>query len=460
MAINRRDFIKTTAATAAGIGITQSLPGTGRILGSNDKITLALIGTRNMGFMDLLDILKQPNIVCKTLCDVDDNWLTDRSAKLVKMGHKQPELVKDYRKIMDDKDIDAVIIGTPDHWHCLPTVEACEAGKHVYVEKPLANSIGEINVMLDAARKYKSIVQVGQHQRSGAHWKSAVEFVQSGKLGTIRQVKFWGNFNYAAGDFRMPDSDPPEGVDYDFWLGPAPSRPFNGNRFHRFWRLWRDYGGGLTSDWGVHLIDIGLWAMNVKSSPRSVSSIGGNFAGSDRGSEMPDTLSVLYEMEGFNMVWEHNAGVQSGPYDQSYGVKFIGTNGTLVADRDKWQVFPEEGLGKNKATGNIPVNQQQSADKKDEKVLRMEAIEKQMADGKSHINHCENFVRAIRYGDKLNAEIEFGHRAALYSHLGNISHWADDRIKYDEHSRKITNSEKANELITPAYRAPWEFPSV
>jgi predicted dehydrogenase len=391
-----------------------------------------------MGWFNLEDMLKQENVECKTLCDVDDSVLAEKAAALQKMGRKKPVLEKDYRRVLEDKEIDAVIVGTPDHWHCLPTVEACEVGKHVYVEKPLANSVGEINVMLDAARKYKSLVQVGQQQRSGAHWKSAIEFVRSGKLGTIRQVKFWANFNYGAGNIAVPDSDPPEGVDYDRWLGPAPLRPFNKNRFHGMWRMCRDYGGGLLTDWGVHLIDMGLWAMDVKGAPKSVQSLGGKFDSADRALELPDTLSVLYEMDGYNMIWEHNAGVQQGPYGQSYGVKFIGSNGTLVADRDKWRVFPE-GEGEE---------------------LRMEEVEDQPSDHKSHLNHCENFIRAIRYGDKLNAEIEIGHRSALFAHLGNISHWADERVIYDETNRSITNSEKGDALLTPAYRKPWKFPSL
>jgi predicted dehydrogenase len=437
---NRRKFLKTTAAATAGLGLAgrvplSAFPGS-RALGANDRITLALIGAKNMGWGDLKDLLEQPDVVCKTLCDVDDSVLMGRAAELVKMGHIKPQFEKDYRKVLDDKDIDAVIVGTPDHWHCLPTVEACEAGKHVYVEKPLANSIAEGNAMLDAARRYKRLVQVGQQQRSGAHWKSAIEFVRSGKLGTIRQVKYWANFDYGAGNVPVPDSDPPEGVDYDRWLGPAPKRPFNKNRFHGSWRMFRDYGGGLMTDWGVHLIDMGLWAMEVKTPPRSVRSLGGNFASTDRALEMPDTLTVLYEMDGFNMVWEHNGGVQSGPYDQIYGVLFMGTNGTLVADRDRWRVFPEWG-GES---------------------WRMDAVEEVKGDQMSHLNHCENFIRAIRYGDALNAEIEIGHRAALYAHLGNISYWAGERVVYDMMRRKIIGSEKADALVTPAYRPPWEFP--
>jgi predicted dehydrogenase len=440
--MKRRNFIRTSTFTATGLTLAGTMPGSllaaPSVIGANDRITLALIGARNMGWGDLTDLLKQPNVVCKTLCDVDDKVLAEKSAELVKMGHKKPELEKDFRKVLDDKDIDAVIVGTPDHWHCLPTVGACEAGKHVYVEKPLANSVAEINVMLDAARKYNSKVQVGQQQRSGAHWKSAMDFVRSGKLGTIRQVKFWGNFNYGAGNEPVPDSDVPEGVDYDRWLGPAPKRPFNRNRFHGSWRMFRDYGGGLMTDWGVHLIDMGLWAMDVKGAPKSVVSQGGNFASQDRANEMPDTLLVLYEMDGYLMSWEHNGGVQSGPYDQMYGVKFLGTNGSLVADRDKWRIFPEWGGDE----------------------FRMEEVEEQPADHQSHLNHCENFVRAIRYGDRLNAEIGIGYLSALYAHLGNISYWSGDRVAYDEKTHSIPGSEKANALVTPSYRAPWKLPVV
>ena len=439
---NRRSFLKTSAAAAAGLGVSTSVSASflspSGVLGANDRITVALIGAHNMGWWDLQDLLKQPDVICKTLCDVDASVLQGRARELVKQGLPEPGITKEYRDVIEDRDIDAVVIGTPDHWHCLPTVEACEAGKHVYVEKPLANSVAEINVMLDAARKYNSKVQVGQQQRSGAHWESAIEFVKSGQLGTIRQVKFWGNFNYGAGNVPVPDSEIPEGVDYDRWLGPAPERPFNRNRFHGSWRMFRDYGGGLLTDWGVHLIDMGLWAMDVKSAPLSVQALGGNFASRDRALEMPDTLTVLYEMEGYNMLWEHNGGIETGPYDQNYGVKFIGTNGTLVADRDKWRIFPEkEGEG-----------------------WRMEPVPVQPSDFQSHLNHAENFINAIRQGDPLHAEIEFGHRAALYAHLGNIANWTGDRVVYDEKKRRITGSDKASALITPSYRAPWKLPAV
>lgn len=192
------------------------------------------------------------------------------------------------------------------------------------------------------------------------------------------------------------------------------------------------------TDWGVHLIDMGLWAMEVKGPPKSVVTLGGNFASRDHATEMPDTVTVLYEMEGYNMIWENNGGIESGPYGQMYGVKFIGTNGTLVADRDKWRVFPE----------------------REGEDLRMEPLEDQPSDHRSHINHCENFIRAIRYGEPLNAGIEIGHLSALYAHLGNLAYWANERVIYDSRKRGIINSPKANALITPSYREPWKFPVI
>ena len=179
--------------------------------------------------------------------------------------------------MLENKDIDAIIVGTPDHWHCLNMVDACEAGKHIYQEKPIANSIEECNVMVKAAKKYNRIVQVGQWQRSGSQYDEAIKYVQSGKLGNIRLVKCWSYQGWMKPVPVVPDSAPPEGVDYKMWLGPAPQRPFNKNRFHFNFRWFWDYAGGLMTDWGVHEIDIALYAMNVKA-PKSIIASGGKFA--------------------------------------------------------------------------------------------------------------------------------------------------------------------------------------
>src|ERR1043166_199280 len=231
----RRNFLyKTASATAAAMFSPLIIPGLragvsprsaeagylpagrhGAKAMQNDKITVALIGCNGMGWYNLTDHLKFPEVECVALCDVDENVLNKRAAEVEKMTGKKPKLYKDYRKVLEDKSINAFIIGTPDHWHCLMAVNACEAGKDVYVEKPLANSIAEADVMVKAARKYDRVVQVGQQQRSGRHWQDIVSIVQSGKLGTIRKVKTWAYFSYGSAQPKVPDSPTPSGVDYD-----------------------------------------------------------------------------------------------------------------------------------------------------------------------------------------------------------------------------------------------------
>ena len=330
---NRRHFIKQSSSLLAGTLLTSSLYGKLHAgVSQNDKIQVALIGCRGMGFYNLEDHLKISEVECVALCDVDENVLNERAKKVTDLTGKTPKLYKDYRKVLEDKDVDVVIIGTPDHWHCLPTVEACQVGKDVYVEKPLANSIAECQVMLKAARKYNRVVQVGQQQRSGQHWQDCVAMVKSGKLGTIRKIKTWGYFDYGKGNPRVPDSEVPAGVDYDFWLGPAPKRPFNKNRFHGSWRHFWDQGGGLMTDWGVHLLDIPLWAMDVKT-PNSVSASGGIYAYPENCIETADTLNVLYDFGKFTIEWDHAGGLGKGIYGRNYGVAFVGNNGTLVVNR-------------------------------------------------------------------------------------------------------------------------------
>lgn len=444
----RRDFINKSSMTALGIGLAGIIPAEllaqRRKIAPSDKLVVGLIGCNSMGFANVEDFLLQPEVECAALCDVDQNVLERRNMDILKLQSRKPDLYKDYREILQRNDIDAVIIGTPDHWHCLPAVHACEAGKDVYVEKPLANSITETILMLKAARKYDRVVQVGQQQRSCLNFKSAMDFIWSGKLGKVRRINIWANFNYGAGREKMPDSPVPEGVDYDMWLGPAPVRTFNEARFHGMWRMFWDYGGGLMTDWGVHLIDMALWAMNVDYFPKSVAASGGTYAHMDRALEMPDTLTVLYEMNDFLMTWEHNGGVQSGPYDQLYGLSYVGTNGTLVIDRDKWRVFPEWG----------DVNE--SGDEK----WRMERVEESRADGKSHQYHVQNFINCVKTREKPAADIAIGQRVAAYAHLGNMAFRTGNKLVYDDVTNTVAGDPKATAMLTPVYREPYELPKI
>ncbi|HKL33742.1 MAG TPA: Gfo/Idh/MocA family oxidoreductase, partial [Tangfeifania sp.] len=258
---SRRHFIKKSALAASAVGVASVIPekAWSAETAASDKVNTALIGCRNMGFGILKHHLDTGQVNCVALCDVDENVLNERANTVKNDYNQSPELYKDYRRVLERSDIDSVIIGTPDHWHCLIMVDAVQAGKDVYVEKPMANTIGECNIMVKAANRYNQVVQVGQQQRDNKVFKDVMGLIKSGEIGTLRKVNIWANFNYGLGNFPVANSEVPQGVDYDFWLGPAPDRPFNQNRFHGSWRHFWDYGGGLMSDWGVHLLDMGLW---------------------------------------------------------------------------------------------------------------------------------------------------------------------------------------------------------
>lgn len=431
--ITRRTFIARSASFAAATAFSPLVKAG---ISQNDKIAIALIGCNGMGWYNLTDHLKFPEVECAALCDVDENVLNRRAAELETLTGKKAKLYKDYRQVLEDKDIDAVIIGTPDHWHCLMTVDACEAGKDVYVEKPLANSIAEADAMVNAARKYKRVVQVGQQQRSGQHWQDIVGIVQSGKLGTIRKIKTWAYFAYGSARPRVPDSAVPAGVDYDMWLGPSPKHDFNQNRFHGSWRFFWEQGGGLLTDWGVHLLDIPLLAMNV-TTPKSVSSSGGIYAFPNNAIETADTQAVIYDFGHFLLEWDHVGGTNGGQYGRNYGVAFVGNNGTLVVNREGWEIIPEM----------------------EEDKPRMEATPLQPADHQDHEKHVRNFIDCLKSRAQPICDVDFGRNSAVLAHMGNISYRTGNKLWWDDSKRKFKGDKKANTLITPDYRSPWKFPS-
>ena len=438
---SRRTFIKDSSRLFAGASLLSAInqPFTilpGRKLAPSDTVVVGLIGCRGMGFGNLRNHLRQDGIRCGGLCDVDDEILQRRANDVEAMTGERPRLYKDFRELLDQSDVDAIIIGTPDHWHCLQTVMACQAGKDVYVEKPMANSIAECELMVRAARHYDRVVQVGQQQRSGKHWQDVVAFVQGGELGRIRTVNVWGNFDYGKGLPRIPDSLPPAGFDYDLYLGPAHDQPYNENRIHGGWRHQWSFGGGLLSDWGVHLLDIVLWAMNIDGPPRSVSAAGGIYAYQDRAIETPDTLHVIYEMDQYTINWDHTAGIEQGPYGRNYGMAFIGDNGTLVANRAGWEVMPVVEDGDYKIKG-LPLQRGQQS---------------------NHVRHATNFIQAVSEHTDPICTVEDGFMAAYYAHLGNIALRSGSRLEWSEGDYEFRGNEKALALVQPEYRAPWKWP--
>jgi predicted dehydrogenase len=432
----RREFLEAGSVALAGTGFvsSQSVQREATSVPPSDRLRFGVIGVNGMGWHNMGALQKIEGVECVALCDVDRALLEKRAGELEERTGRSPTLYDDYRRMLEDDVLDFVVIATPDHWHCLQMVHACQAGKDVYVEKPLGRTVAECDVMRKVAEKTDRVVQVGQWQRSSEHWQNAVEYLKSGTLGTIRHAKAW---TYGWGNRlpKTPNQDPPEGVDYDMWLGPAPDRPFTPNRFHVTFRWYWDYAGGLMTDWGVHLIDYVLKGLDLDS-PQSVASMGGKYGYPDDAKGTPDTQQALYEFEGLNMSWEHAAGISNGPYDRNHGVAFIGKNGTLVINRNGWEVIPEV----------------------EDEQYKTEALPPR--DGESGLDaHARNFVASIRGSETPNSPVEAAANTAINAHLGNIAVRLGRDIEWDAEKRAFVDDAKANDLLRPSYRDPWTVPS-
>ncbi len=451
MLSSRRKFMLQTSAALIGTGIASSLPldafaKSVRRVSANDKINFGLIGCKGMGWTDMrAQLTNVPESHCIALADVDQSVLDERANDVETLRGKRPKLFKDYRQMLEMKDLDAVIIGTPDHWHCLILCDALSAGKHVYCEKPLANSIEECNVMLNAAKRAGKMVQIGQWQRSGSHYQQAHDYLKTGKLGNIRLVKCWAYQGWMKPVPVKPDGVAPTGVDYDMWLGPAQKRPFNPNRFHFNFRWYWDYAGGLMTDWGVHEIDIALYFMGV-SAPKSVIASGGKLAYPDDASETPDTLQAVFEYDGFNMLWEHAVGIDGGPYGRPEGIAFIGNNGTMIVNRDGWELIPE-------------------TERDEQGVLKYEIEDlpdQRRGNNANYIaDHAKNFVAAMQANDAsiLKCGIETGAVAAINAHMGNVAFKTGRKVYWDAAKGEFKNDKEANALIKAHYQNGWKLPA-
>ncbi len=434
--ITRRTFLKSSSAAMAGLLVSDIMHAR-KAFGSvsaNEKINVGLIGCRSMGWGDYAEFFHFSEANPMALCDVDSDVLQNRARDLEKVTGRKPLVYSDYRRMLENKDLDAVVIGTPDHWHCLMTTDACAAGKDVYVEKPLANTIAECDIMVKTAEHYNRVVQVGQQQRSGRIWHEMKKYIDSGKLGRIAKVNVWANFNYAVILNPAADSAVPNNVDFNMWLGPAPQRTFNKSRFHGSWRMFWDYGGGLVTDWGVHLLDMALWGMNVTTMPRRVMSSGGNHAFPDNFAETFDTLSVVWEYDDFCIQWNNVAGTEIGPYGKNYGLEFCGTNGILVANREGWNVIPGKG-----------------------KDLEPASFQPDNMDRRLHVGDFLSCVRERKM--ETACTIQNGSFCAKFAHLGNIAARTQSTLTYDDKKQTFHNK-AADKLIKPDYRKPWKFPEV
>ena len=424
----RREFLK-----AAG-GVAGASVFSGRMRGANDRIAVAFVGLGVMGTENLRAAMKQPGVAVPALCDVYQPHL-ERAAALARRAGHQPKEVRDFRELLAERSIDAVCISTPDHWHPYITVEACKAGKDVYVEKPVCLALDEGRKMVEAARKYSRVVQAGTWQRSGEHFQKACEIVRSGQLGPIAFARTWIYANMPQqGIGNPPDGTPPPGLDWDLWLGPAPARPFNPNRFgvypkaYSYFRYFWDYAGGHLTDSGVHMLDIMQMAFD-EAMPKSIAALGGKFWLTDD-SETPDTLQVSCEYPGFLGSWEHRSNNTEGTTTRLMGLTFHGHRGTLYADRSVLRVTPEKGSD-------------------------LEPFEmKRVAD--PHPLHWVNFLECVRSRQRPNSDIEKCFRSSATCLLGNAAYRSRLRLDWDDRNLAVLQPEARKYLIRE-YRSPWKL---
>jgi predicted dehydrogenase len=428
----RRFFVGSSSTLAAALSAA-------RVAGANERVRLGLIGCGGRGRY-LARLARETALAdILALCDVYEANI-DRARQDGATGARG---YGDFRRLLDDRNVEAVIIATPDHWHAIPMVLACEAGKEVFVEKPLAHNVREGRAMVDAAKRHHRIVQAGTQHRSSPHFAEVAAIVRSGQLGEVRFVRVWNYSNlFPDGIGREPDSAPPPGLDWDLYLGPAPLVPYNRKRFLGTFRWFWDYAGGTITDFGTHRFDTVHQVMGADP-PHSVSASGGLFSLKGSG-EMPDVLQVTYQYPRFILSYEacnlnaHGLGGRrsgmsyygaKGLEDRPNGMAFYGTGGALFADRVGYEIYPEPGR----------------------------IAPKQMNTTDATPVHVRNFLECVRSRQQPNGDVELAHRAAIVAHLGNIAYKTGHKVRWDGERETITDDQEAARLLARAARKPWDL---
>jgi predicted dehydrogenase len=445
--MERRQFLHSSGLAAASAA---------RVLGANDKIRLALIGCGGRGRYVSNFMKEDPGVEFVSACDV----YQPNAAAAAKVFGPQCTTESDFRRVLERKDVDAVVVGTPDHWHAAVTVLACRAAKDVYTEKPLTHNIREGRQLADEARKSGRIVQAGLQHRSAPHFAECAELIRAGELGSVHFVRIWNCINMTPnGIGNVPDSEPPAGLDWNFYCGPAPLRPYNKLRHLSTYRWFWDYSGGFITDFGAHRFGTVHHLMNV-TAPRSINAFGRRFAVNDIG-ETPDVLQVSYEYDGFVLTYEglNMSGMglprsasglnyygARGDYNRPNGMAFHGTKGTLFCDRLGYEFYPDIDYGSVWPPVRIPT----------EIKYRGVAKKKQGADATRL--HALSFVENVRNRRKPEADAEFGHRVTSAALLGNISYKLGVRLKWDaERETFLDSPPEAYAMLGRQARKPWDL---
>ena len=446
--VSRREFFNRSGKVTAGVVAASAMTGPfiGSARGANDQINLACIGIRGRGGGLMKNFAGMKGVKIHSICDIDEN-LWDRAVKSVKSKGHNPKTHYDMRKVFDDKEVDAVVIATPNHWHALATIWACQAGKHVYVEKPCSHNIFEGRKMVEAARKYKRLVQVGFQNRSRTNTKAAMKFIHDGNLGKIylaRGLCFKPRDSFG----KFPDSQVPKGVHWDIWLGPAPYRPFNKGRFHYNWHWHWDTGNGDTGNQGPHQFDIARWGLNKKEHPVRIKSHGGYFKFQDVCSqETPNTQTALFEYADGTLLEFGTRGLYTNPEsEQKIGDLFLGTEGWMEVDSGgNWKTY----FGRKNKPGPDSKNI-----KSDEKYDPMNLV------SPGGGGHQDNFIAALRSGKQsdLSCDIEVGFMSTCLPHLANISYRLGREVIFDGGKEKFVGDSEADRMLTRDYRKPYVVP--
>ncbi|MBM3879108.1 MAG: Gfo/Idh/MocA family oxidoreductase [Verrucomicrobia bacterium] len=448
---NRREFSKAVVlATAASASTAASRA---RVLGANDRVRLGFIGLGNRGDQVLDAFLEQPDAEVVALCDLFAPYVEFAARKI---GHPTQRF-QDYRRLIEVDGLDAVVISTPDHWHALQTIHACEAGKDVYVEKPLSLCVAEGRAMVEAVRRHGRVCQVGIHRRSAEFCRAAAALVREGGLGKVTVARAFHIQNeWPKGIGNPPDTDPPTELDWETWLGPAPRVPYNLNRtFYRF-RWFYGYSGGQLTNFGVHYLDFIHWALGQEA-PLRVTALGGKFAGIEDNREIPDTLEVLWEYPGQTLVTFSQFNASAGPWSlPGCEIELRGTRGTLYLFGNRFEVVPDA-ITPNEFPARRP---DRRAYERGWRTGEKPQIEPRKVTGSGDTAyHARNFLDCVKSRARCHCDIEMGHRSTTATLLGNIALQTRAVLDWDAQREQFPNHPEANRLLRYSYRAPYQFPS-
>lgn len=444
--LTRRDFAKTASAASLTTALSYS-----RIFGANDRVRVGFIALGNRGDQVLDAFLVHKDAEIPAICDIYQPYMDFASKKI----GTSPKQFKDYRRLIEVKDLDAIAINTPDHWHALQMIEACAAAKDVYVEKPLSLTVSEGRAMVNAARKHNRVVQVGIHRRSSQFVKEACEIVRGGYLGKVMSVRAFHIQNeWPKGIGNPADSQPPADLDWEAWLGPAPKRAFNKNRtFYRFRWFW-DYSGGQLTNFGVHYVDAIHWALGVDA-PLAVTALGGKLAIEDN-REIPDTMEVLWMYPNNTLVSFTQINANAHPAGLNRGeIEFRGTKGTLYLQSNGYEVVPDA-ISPNEFFARSPLDRTGDNWRKG----AASQIEARKGTGDANTkHHARNFLDCVKSRQTCNCDIETGHRSTSAPLIGNIAFKTKSHLEWDAKAERFTNNEAANKLLNHRYRAPYKLPA-